>query len=105
MCGVLFGLYLLYRSEVEHHLPALSFQIKVKNKRLKRHTCLKALQDKGSGGWRFVCPNATHATQTPHKRHPRLRVLPTGSPQPDCANKQSRLCSSIEPAPAFLQSL
>jgi len=66
MCGVLFGLYLLYRSEVEHHLPALSFQIKVKNKRLKRHTCLKALQDKDfAGGVLFA--------QTPHmppKRHP-----------------------------------
>ena len=66
MCGVLFGALSAYRSEVEHHLPARSFQIKVKNKRLKRHTCLKALQDKGFGGWRFVCPNATHATQTPH---------------------------------------
>jgi hypothetical protein len=54
-----------YRSEVEHHLPARSFQIKVKNKRLKRHTCLKALQDKG-----FAC--GVLFAQTPHmppKRH------------------------------------
>ena len=48
-----------------------------KNKRHKRHTCLKALQDKGSGVWRFGRANATNAThtpQTPHKRHPLLWV-------------------------------
>jgi len=111
MCGVLFGLYLLYRSEVEHHLPALSFQIKVKNKRLKRHTCLKALQDKGfAGGVLFA--------QTPHmppKRHPNATRLaciprmwcslwpprPLDMPRltPNLAEPTNRAGSSIEPAP------
>ena len=87
MCGVLFGLYLLYRSEVEHHLPVLSFQIKVKNKRLKRHTCLKALQDKGfAGGVLFA--------QTPHmppKRHPNATRLSRQQTEP--ARWMSRLQS------------
>ena len=85
MCGVLFGALSAYRSEVEHHLPARSFQIKVKNKRLKRHTCLKALQDKG-----FAC--GVLFAQTPHmppKRH-------------TLGGLTDRAGSMSEPAPASL---
>ena len=37
-----------------------------KNRRHKRHTRLKALQDKAFSVWRLLYPNATHATKTPH---------------------------------------
>ena len=46
----------------------------------------QSLTGQGFRGWRFVCPNATHATQTPPKRH--TLVAPT-----------NRAGSSIEPAP------
>ena len=52
------------------NLTSSSRPSRVENKRHKRHTCLKALQDKGSGVWRFGRANATNATQTPPNATP-----------------------------------
>jgi len=48
----------------------------------------QSLTGQGFRGWRFVCPNATHATQTPPKRHPLVAST-------------DRAGSLIEPAPSL----
>jgi len=47
-----------------------------KNKRHKRHTRLKALQDKGFRVWRLSIETPHMPPKTPHKRHTRLRYAP-----------------------------
>ena len=57
-----------------------------KNKRHKRHTRLKALQDKAFRVWRLLYPNATHATKTPHTGPNATLVLRdiVATPLPQC---------------------
>ena len=76
----------------EYHLPTFCFPTKVKNKRLKRLTRLKALQDKGFvGGALFA-----QVPHVPPKRHPSATRLTAPT---------NRAGPSIEPAPVSLYSL
>ena len=89
MCGVLFG-GSIHHQEVAVAVRSIIFLFLFSDQGQKQTPQTphmpQSLTGQGFRGWRFVCPNATHATQTPPKRHtlvaPTDRAGPMSEPAP-----------------------